>query len=136
MLRLLPRVRLKSARCNAVRRFGASPLDDELDPGRNPSIILPENNAPRGAHHIKRKRVPKDVPRPYYVTGGQCTRPPGQASVIPLGGEDEAGIRAACRLARDTLRFAGSLVKVRPRFMLQNQSPHSFLARCDDGINR
>jgi hypothetical protein len=123
MFRLLPRVHLQSANCNALRRFSASPFDDELDPGRNPSIILPDENAPSGAHHIKRKRVSRDIPRPYYVTGSQCIRPPGQASIIPLGGEDEAGIRTACKLAREVLRFAGSLVKVRLRLTLWNQQP-------------
>lgn len=119
MFRLLTRAHLQSAKSNAVRRFSASPLDDELDPGHNPTIILPENNAPTsGAHHMKPKRVPKDIPRPYYANGSQCMRPPGQTSIIPLGGEDEAGIRAACKLAREVLRFAGNLVKVRLRFML------------------
>jgi len=118
MFRLLPRVHIQSANCNALRRFSASPLDDQLDPGRNPTIILPDNDAPSGAHHIKRKRAPMDIPRPYYVTGSQWIRPPGQASIIPLGGEDEAGIRAACNLAREVLRFAGSLVKVRFQLML------------------
>ncbi|SRR5258706_10608384 len=138
MFRLLTRAHLQSAKCNAVRRFSASPLDDELDPGRNPTIIVPENNAPIGAHHMKPKRTPKDIPRPYYVTGSQCMRPPSQTSIIPLGGEDEAGIRAACKLAREVLRFAGSLVKVRPRLMLyfRTNGPYLFLARCDDGINR
>lgn len=120
MFRLLTRVHLQSAKCNVVRRFSASPLDDELDPGHNPTIILPDNNAHSGVHHIKPKRAPKDIPRPYYVTDSQRKRPPGQTSIIPLGGEDEAGIRASCRLAREALRFAGSLVKVRLRLMLWN----------------
>lgn len=123
MFRLLPRVRvhLQSAKCNASRRFSASPFDDELDPGHNPTIILPEKNAPSGVDHIKQKRVPSDIPWPDYATSSQCMRPPGQASIIPLGGEDEAGIRAACILARDVLRFAGSLVKVRLRLILWNR---------------
>ena len=118
MFRLLTRVHLQRAKCNAVRRFSASPLDDELDPGHNPTIILPEDNAPSGVHHIKPKRLPKDIARPYYATDSRGMRPPGQTSIIPLGGEDESGIRASCRLAREALRFAGSLVKVRLRLML------------------
>lgn len=136
MFWLLPRVYLRSAKCSALRRFSASPLGVGLDPGPNPSIILPEEQAPPGVRHMKRKRVPKNILRPYYVTGSKSTRPSGHASLIPLGGEDEAGIRAACKLARDALKLSESLVEVSLRFILQNQRPHSFLARCDNGVDR
>jgi len=123
MFKHLPRICLRSAKCNAVRRRAASLLNDELDPGCNPTLILPGENAPCGVDHIIQKCVPEDILRPWYATDSNNTRPPGQASIIPLGGEDEVGIRAACKLARDVLRFAGSLVKARLRFIPQNESP-------------
>ena len=117
MFRTLPRIRLRNSKYNALRRRVVSRFRDELDPGRNPSIILPLKYAPRGVHHIEQKRVPEGILRPYYVTGGNSIRAPGLASIIPLGGEHETGIRAACKLARDALKLAESLVRVSERFM-------------------
>ena len=108
MFKQLPRIRLLSPKGNAVRRRATSPLDDELDPGLNPTLILPGERKP---FKIKQKCTPRDILRPSYATDSKNTRLPGQASIISLGGEDEVGIRAACGLARDTLKFAGSLVK-------------------------
>ena len=122
--------------CNAVRQRAASLLNSELDPGRNPTLILPGEKAPCEEHPIVQKSIPQDILRPWYATDSNNTRLPGQASIIPLGGEDEMGIRAACGLARDALKFAGSLVKASLRFMPQNGSPQSLLARCDHGIDR
>jgi hypothetical protein len=135
MLRHFSRVRLRSPQFNAVRRLSALPLNNELDPG-HPAVILPDESEPRGVGRIKRKRVSKNIQQPHYVTGSEITRPPGQASIIPLGDEDEVGIRAACKLARETLKLAGSIAKVHVSFMLKNPCPYSFPARCNDGINR
>ena len=73
-----------------------------------------------GVNHIKRRSVPKKIARPpNYPQDGEevdpdADLPDAGASrvLIPLGGEEERKIRASCKLAAETLRFAGSLVKV------------------------
>lgn len=114
MFTQLPRIRLLSPKGNAVRRQAVLPFNDELDPGLNPTLILPGERKPS---KIKQKCIPRNILRPWYATDSKNTRLPGQASIIPLGGEDEVGIRAACGLARNVLKFAGSLVKASLRFV-------------------
>ena len=86
----------------------------------NYQILLPQEPFIFGVNHIKRRSVPKKIARPpNYPQDGvevdpDADLPDAGASrvLIPLGGEEERKIRASCKLAAETLRFAGSLVKV------------------------
>jgi hypothetical protein len=80
------------------------------------SVILPPEPHVFGVRHILRRDVPAHIRRPPYASVGGRLRdglmPKGDGR-IALGSQEEDRIRAAARLARDTLRFAGTLVQAR-----------------------
>jgi hypothetical protein len=91
------------------------------------SIILPPEPFVLGVSHISQRPVPKHIPRPSYVTRSTDERQPtlGEASDgggdgrIRLGSSGERRLRQAARLARDVLEYAGTLVKVKAGFVVQ-----------------
>jgi methionyl aminopeptidase len=89
--------------------------DVEVDFG-DYEIILPPENSPEGVQHIKIREVPSYIPFPTYArpnpvfSGGSPST--GKKSQFILGSEEERKMRKACNLAKRTLDYAGSLVKV------------------------
>ncbi|CAG8582175.1 14575_t:CDS:2, partial [Acaulospora colombiana] len=87
----------------------------ELDFG-DYEIILPPENSPEGVQHIKIREVPSHITLPPYarpspVLGGGSP-PTSNKSRFALGSEEERNMRKACNLAKRTLDYAGSLIKV------------------------
>jgi hypothetical protein len=89
----------------------------------NHSIILHPENAPIGVAHHKIRSVPDVVTRPRYA---RLNRSPtikreesaklgrkGESGHLILGTDEEQRMRRSCKLAKDTLEFAASLIKVR-----------------------
>ena len=75
-------------------------------------VILPEEPYIWGVSHIQPRPVPPHVVRPPYARGVPI-HTPLRDKLIQLGSKEEQRLRRAARLARDVLRFAGSLVEVR-----------------------
>jgi hypothetical protein len=98
-----------------------SDSDINVDYG-NYSIILPPENAPVGVAHHKIRDVTAGIARPHYATqelGTSLNRADnlvphrkGKTSRLGLGTDEERRMRRACKLAKETLEFAGSLIKV------------------------
>ena len=108
-------------------RDGANPDDsDEEALGFGAySVILPPEPFVFGVRHIKARSVPSHISLPPYV----ASLPPSERSAgenhrpfngdpytgdgrIELGSQAEVRLRAAAKLAKETLDFAGSLVDV------------------------
>ncbi|KAI0731861.1 methionine aminopeptidase [Fomitopsis betulina] len=101
--------------CNTRRTFSsgghtASEDEEDYDFGSF-EVILPEEPYVWGVSHIKPRSVPPHIARPPYARG-KPVHTPLRDKLIQLGNEDEQRLRGAARLARDVLRFAGSLVEV------------------------
>lgn len=99
-------------------------LDEASDFGTY-SVILPSEPFVFGVGHIRTRPVPEHIALPPYVASLPLSRrhagederpfngdPYSGDGKIELGGEAETHLRAAARLAKKTLDFAGSLVKV------------------------
>jgi hypothetical protein len=84
-----------------------APVNSDIDFGHY-SIILPPEKEP----HFSQNQVPLIIPRPYYVASGK--QKTGLSGRLVLGSDAEGKLRKSCLLAKDTLNFAGSLVKVSP----------------------
>jgi hypothetical protein len=106
-----------------VRSYSTEPESDlSVDYG-NYSIILPPENVPVGVAHYKIRAVPGGVTRPPYARSNPSptikgeesieSRRKGEKSRLTLGTDEEQRMRRACKLAKDTLEFAASLIKVR-----------------------
>ncbi|KAL1719265.1 methionine aminopeptidase [Schizophyllum commune] len=103
----------------------------------NYQILLPQEPFIFGVNHIKRRSVPKKIARPpNYPQDGEevdpdADLPDAGASrvLIPLGGEEERKIRASCKLAAETLRFAGSLVKPGVTTVAIDDAVHKFIVK-------
>lgn len=82
-------------------------------------VILPSEPHVFGTSHIKPRPVPPSILRPPYIQERSeegAPYPPERYlgdGRIELGSEEEEKLRAAARLAKRTVDFAGSLVKVR-----------------------
>lgn len=90
--------------------------EQEVEDFGNYSIILPEEPFVFGTEHISQRIVPSHIPRPAYANrpgGAVSTQTPTKDSgKIRLGSEEEVGLRAAAKLARQVREFASSLAKV------------------------
>lgn len=89
----------------------ASEDEDDYDFGSF-DVILPEEPYVWGVSHIQPRPVPPHIGRPPYARG-EPIHTPVRDKLIQIGNEDEQRLRGAAQLARDVLRFAGSLVEVR-----------------------
>jgi hypothetical protein len=90
-------------------------LDGDFDISQfgNFTPVLSDNPRASGVFHIPRKRVPSCIKHPSYTQS--LSGDPGLSqniSILVLGSEDEHRMRRACKLARQTLRFGHSLVRV------------------------
>lgn len=81
------------------------------------SVILPPEPFVFGVSHISQRPVPPHIPRPPYVTpsSGGGTTSTSEDGRIQLGSSGERRLRSAARLARNVLKYAGTLVKVKDR---------------------
>ncbi|KAH9833835.1 methionine aminopeptidase [Rhodofomes roseus] len=99
----------------ALRPYTSAPAEDtdgeeDYDFGAF-GVILPEEPYVWGVSHITPRAVPAHIARPPYARG-EGVRLVLEDRPTQLGGADERRLREAARLARDVLRFAGSLVEV------------------------
>lgn len=101
----------------AASQVDAEDADDFLDISRfgDYNLVLSDNPTARGVSHIALKTVPDHIVRPPYALSKSGSPPSinGTDSRIVLGSGDEARLRAACKLARQTLTYGHSLVRVR-----------------------
>jgi hypothetical protein len=81
------------------------------------SVILPQEPFVFGTAHITPRDVPSHIGRPLYVGAPQNAPHDGDPwhgdGRVELGSEAEHRVRAAAALARDVLKHAERLVKVR-----------------------
>jgi methionyl aminopeptidase len=87
-------------------------LSNDAEVFGNYNIILPEEPFVFGVSHIQPLRpISSHIKRPSYASVPPTEEPKGNGK-IELGGEEEAKLRDAARLARNVREFAGLLVKV------------------------
>ncbi|TFK69443.1 methionyl aminopeptidase [Pluteus cervinus] len=95
------------------------------------SIILPPEPYVFGCSHIRPREVPAHIARPFYAsTNSEAQSPSGSVpsrKLIPLGGDEEKGLRAAAGLAKRVREFAGSLVKVGATTNEIDEQLHAFI---------
>jgi Metallopeptidase family M24 len=118
----LGRVVVQKSVCN-VRSHSTEPESELSADYGSYSIILPPENAPVGIAHHKARSVPDEITRPRYTRSNRSpiikgensveSRRKGKSGRLILGTDEEQRMRRACKLAKDTLEFAASLIKVR-----------------------
>ncbi|KIK00556.1 hypothetical protein K443DRAFT_100179 [Laccaria amethystina LaAM-08-1] len=87
-------------------------ISNDAEDFGNYNVILPKEPFVFGVSHIQPLRtVPSHIERPYYASVPPTEGPKGNGK-IELGGEEEAKLRNAARLARNVREFAGTLVQV------------------------
>ena len=79
-------------------------------------LVLPDNPTIPGTGHITPNYVPNHIICPPYASAlRHWTYGGDREKKLSLGGEEEARMRNACRVAKETLAFAKGLVKVNSR---------------------
>ncbi|PVF96545.1 Creatinase/aminopeptidase [Serendipita vermifera] len=88
--------------------------DVEVDFG-DYEIVLPPENSPEGVQDVAIREVPSHIPLPSYARPSPAfgaAPSVSNKSRFVLGSEEERKMRKACNLAKQTLDYAGSLVKI------------------------
>ncbi|KAF9449026.1 methionyl aminopeptidase [Macrolepiota fuliginosa MF-IS2] len=101
---------------------------EELEYFGQYSVILPPEPFVFGVSHIKPRAVPENIIRPPYVRNNgleTLEEPDKPESIIELGGDAEARLRAAARLAKKVREFSGSLIGVTTNEI--DQAIHEFI---------
>ncbi|KAG9317862.1 peptidase M24, structural domain-containing protein [Chiua virens] len=105
------------------------------------SVILPEEPFVWGVSHITPRTIPSGIRRPPYAQIRSNNKAVSSSSDDPpefyegdgrirLGSEEEAKVRASSKLARETRKFAGSLVRPGMTTNSIDTAIHNFIIAC------
>ncbi|KAG8811539.1 hypothetical protein FRC17_002408 [Serendipita sp. 399] len=103
-------------------RHNTTAVDSEPDFG-DYLIVLPPDKVMFGVSHIPKNIVPDEIPRPSYYRNDDPNASAGSKSLpnirsikstIKLGTDEETRMRRACTLAKETLDYAGHILKTQP----------------------